>query len=70
MVELRGIEPLSKNCPTFKRLQFVPLIDKTVRMTTDYPLTELICKIVGISLQSSASPYSFMLRNYCQTTKQ
>ena len=36
VVELRGIEPLSKNCPTFKRLQFIPLINKTVRMTADY----------------------------------
>ena len=35
-MELRRIELLSKNCPTFKRLQFVPLIDKTVRMTADY----------------------------------
>ena len=29
LVELTGVEPASKSCPTFRRLQFSPLLDKT-----------------------------------------
>ncbi len=52
LVELRGVEPLSKNCPTFRRLQFSLLLGKTAHMRADYPCTEFACKIVGIRSQA------------------
>ena len=37
MVEMRGIEPLSKRSPTFRHLQFSPMVDKTVTCPSDIP---------------------------------
>jgi len=57
-VELTGVEPVSKSSPT-ARLQFSPLLSKTAGMTEDQPPAESACEIVGITLQTSGSPYTF-----------
>ena len=46
MVEMRGIEPLSKRSPTFRRLQFSLMVDKTVTCPSDVPSLNLpvICR--------------------------
>ncbi len=47
VVELRGIEPLSKNSPTFRRLQFILLLNKTISMTASERLIEFACQLSG-----------------------
>ena len=48
-MELTGVEPVSKNSPTFRRLQFISLLDKTVTMTMSEPVTESACELSGSS---------------------
>ena len=48
-VELRGVEPLSKKRPTFRRLQFISLLDKTADMTVSEPSAEFACELSGSS---------------------
>ena len=43
IVEMRGVEPLSKSSPTFKRLQFSSLLGKTADMTVSEPSAESAC---------------------------
>ena len=49
VVELRGVEPLSKKRPTFRNLQFIPLLDKTADMTVSEPSAESACQLSGSS---------------------
>ena len=49
MVELTGVEPVSKSCPTSERLQFRSLLDKTVYMRVNHPYTEFTCELSGSS---------------------
>jgi hypothetical protein len=45
--------------PTFRRLQFSLLWDKTADMTVSEPSAEFACHFFGITLQASGSPYPF-----------
>ena len=50
LVELRGVEPLSKSCLTFRRLQFSPLLDQMAGMRTGDPLAKSACMFFGLLL--------------------
>ena len=59
IVEMRGVEPLSKSSPTFRRLQFISLSDKTADTTMSEQSAEFSCILFGFRLQESGSPYPF-----------
>ena len=44
MVEMRGVEPLSKSSPTFRHLQFSSPLDKTAELTVNRPSAESACE--------------------------
>ena len=46
-MEMTGFEPVSKSSPTFKRLQFSLLLDKTADMTVSEPSAEFTCMLSG-----------------------